>query len=117
MYRFGNPEHTMVIRESDGANIPVDVNNADFAACLAWCQNSPNEIAPYQKWADITKAKAGLLSELNARARLAAMNNLIAIEMAKNPIKGNIDTHTAAINALTTPAQAQDYNLNTGWPA
>lgn len=64
-YRWLDAEHTMVRRESDGACIPADATNRDYAALLA----EGAEIAPFQRWADLGAAKAELTAAVEARAR------------------------------------------------
>jgi len=43
-YRYGDPQHTVIIREADGAAIPVAAGNADYIAIVA-------EGAPIADWA------------------------------------------------------------------
>lgn len=63
MYQWLDAEQTAIRRESDGACIPADPANRDYAKALA------AGIAPFQRWANLDLARAELLGEVEARAR------------------------------------------------
>lgn len=63
-FRWLDLEQTVVRRLADGACIPVDPRNADYAALIA----AGETIAPFQRFDDITNARAVLIAEVRAAA-------------------------------------------------
>lgn len=61
-YRWLDAEQTIIRRESDGACIPAADGNRDYADALA------AGIAPYRRWADLDRARADLIGEIEAIA-------------------------------------------------
>lgn len=74
MYRWANPAQTAIIRESDGACIPADPANTDYAALVA----DKVEIAAF-----VAPAPAPItVTPWQARAALAGAGKLAAVEAA-----------------------------------
>ena len=65
MHRYANPDHTVILRASDGACIPTDPRNADFIAI------GEAPIAPWAQFASLTAAQDGRLAQLSARRKVA----------------------------------------------
>lgn len=66
-HRWANAAKTLVRRDSDGATIPADPKNADFAKLVA----DEVTIAAFQRFATLEAAKEGRLAELAHRRWLA----------------------------------------------
>lgn len=110
-YRWLDAENTAVLRASDGATIPADTSNADYAALVG----DGVEIAPYQRWATVEAAQADLLGviETKARALRAAVAGTddagkLAVYQAKyeTAVKA-LASDSAALAALEPEAQAR----------
>lgn len=100
MYRWANQEHTMVLRESDGALIPVAAGNRDYADIAA----SGAGIAAYQRWANLNAAKAELTLDVERRAsvrRFAVAGTSDASKLAAYQVK-----YETALLALAGDAAA-----------
>lgn len=65
MHRYANPENNAVLREADGAIIPCDAANSDYAALLAQGET----IAPFRRFEDKPQAIAALVAAIKAECR------------------------------------------------
>ena len=65
MHRYANPENNAVLREADGAIIPCDPANSDYAALLA----QDEAIAPFRRFADKNAAILTLIEAVKAECR------------------------------------------------
>ena len=65
MHRYANSENNAVLREADGAIIPCDPANADYAALLA----QGEAIASYRRFADKAQAIAALIAAIKDECR------------------------------------------------
>lgn len=63
-YRYATADEQSVTRASDGQQIPVDHDNADFALILA-CGAA---ILPFRRWPDLAAAQSALVTEVEAKA-------------------------------------------------
>jgi hypothetical protein len=63
---YDNEEHTAIRRTSDGAIIPKDIRNSDYAEIVASGEPIADYVdprTPQQIWADIRSERDGLLAE------------------------------------------------------
>lgn len=108
-YRWLDLEQTTVRRESDGACIPAAPGNRDYAEALA------AGIGPFQRWADLDRARADLIAAIEAiaerfRVQVAGASSptKIAIYREKYAIAlAAIDGDDAALARLAPEAQAR----------
>lgn len=70
MLQWMDADQTMIRRGSDGAVIPADPTNADYAALL----EAGASISPFQRFATLEEAKLGRLDELAHRRWVAEQN-------------------------------------------
>lgn len=96
---WANTNHTMVLR-SDGANIPADPRNGDFAALTA----SGAEIGAFQRWSTLAEAKADLTADVEARA--AAMRVAVAGTSAATKLTVYQRKYDVAVRAIANDAAA-----------
>lgn len=96
---WANTNHTMVLR-SDGANIPADPRNGDFAALTA----SGAEIGPFQRWSTLAEAKADLTADVEARA--AAMRVAVAGTSDATKLTVYQRKYDVAVRAIANDAAA-----------
>lgn len=109
-HRWANAAQTGVLR-SDGAFIPADPRNGDFAALTA----SGAEIGAFQRWSSLAEAKADLTADVEARAaamRVAVAGTSDAAKLAVYQRKYDVAVRAlandaAAIAALTPEATAR----------
>lgn len=92
-YKWANAQQTSIIRLSDGACIPTDPANSDYAAILA----SGAEIAPYQRFASLAEARAARLAELANRRWQATQ--YFTFDGVRTHADGAISAITAAVVA------------------
>lgn len=107
---WAKAERTVIAR-SDGAFIPADPANCDYADLLA----AGAEIAPYQRWADLAAAKVELTATVEARAarlRVAVAGTSDATKLAVYREKyaialAALGGDNAALSKLAPEAEAQ----------
>jgi hypothetical protein len=90
--RYVTPDHRVILRD-DGACVPTDPANTDYAAILA----SGVTIAPYAKYATLADAKAGRLRELADRRWKATQR--FVFDGVETQADGAISAITAAVVA------------------
>jgi hypothetical protein len=146
MYRYSNQENAAVLRESDGAIIPCDPGNSDYALLIA----QGDVIAPYRRFAGKEEALAALGPAIKqeCRRRILAIadedrqRNLTAraVELTLAVAQGAMSSAGAAeladlqamwarIKALRTASDVKEaglqtlslealesYTLGEGWP-
>lgn len=108
-YRWLDAEQTIIRRASDGACIPADPRNADFAAI------NPAEIAAFQRFETLPIARAMLLAEVEAIAeakRIAVAGTSSGSKLATYQAKyetavAALAGNEAALAALTPEATAR----------
>lgn len=146
MYRYANSEHSAVLREADGAVIPCDPANGDYAALLV----QGEIIAVYRRFAnkEVAFAALGPAIKQECRRRILAIadedkqRNLTArgVELTLAVAQGalssvdaqelaNLQAVWARIKALRTASDVKEtalqtlslealetYALDEGWP-
>ena len=65
MYRYANLDNTAVLRESDGAIIPCDPGNSDYALLIA----QGDVIAPFRRFASREEARTALILAIKQECR------------------------------------------------
>lgn len=146
MYQYANPDNAAVLRESDGAIIPCDPANSDYALLIA----QGDVIAPYRRFAGKEEALAALgpaikqecrrrihaIADEDRQRNLTARAVELTLAVAQGALSSvdaqelaNLQAMWARIKALRTASDGKEaalqilslealeaYALDAGWP-